>query len=156
MTLQNCENEQALLAELQNGSLSGELVAHLESCPLCREIVMTVEGLRPEAARLDRSLRPPDSAMIFRRAQQRAREEALARATLPIRITLACAVVVSILSAPWLIAYLMRLPWELSLLRPVYFLQRNLPDALPGSLLIGMAATLLCIALSSWFVLREE
>jgi hypothetical protein len=42
------------------------------------------------------------------------------------------------------------------LLRPVYFLQRNLPDTLPGSLVIGMTATLLCIALSSWFILREE
>jgi len=42
------------------------------------------------------------------------------------------------------------------LLRPVYFLQRNLPDALSGSTVMGMAATLLCIALSSWFVLRQE
>ena len=156
MTPQICEKEQAVLAALQNGNLSGELVVHLESCPLCSEIVMTVEGLRPEAARLDNNLRPPDPATIFRRAQQRAREEALARATLPIRITLACTVVLSILSAPWLIAYLMRLPWEVPLLRPVYFLQRNLPDALSGSTVMGMAATLLCIALSSWFVLREE
>jgi hypothetical protein len=156
MTLQNCENEQAVLEELQNGNLSGELLAHVESCPLCSEIVMAVEVLRPEAARLDRSLRPPDATMIFRQAQQRAREEALARATLPIRITLACTVIVCILSAPWLIAYLMRLPWALSLLRPVYFLQRSLPDALPGTLVIGMAATLVCVALSSWFVLREE
>ena len=156
MTPQICENEQAVLSALQQGNLSSELFVHFESCPVCSEIVMTVEGLRPEAARLDSSLRPPNPAMIFRRAQQRAREEALARATLPIRITLACTVVVSILSAPWLIAYLMKLPWELPLLRPVYFLQRNLPDALPGSPVIGMAATLLCIALSSWFVLREE
>jgi hypothetical protein len=94
--------------------------------------------------------------MIFRRAQQRAREDALARATLPIRITLACTVVVSMLSAPWLIAYLMRLPWELPLLRPVYFLQRNLPDAVPAGIAFGMGATLLCIALSSWFILRQE
>jgi len=156
MTPQICEKEHAVLAALQNGNLSGELVVHLESCPLCSEIVMTVEGLRPEAARLDNNLRPPDPATIFRRAQQRAREEALARATLPIRITLACTVVLSILSAPWLIAYLMRLPWEVPLLRPVYFLQRNLPDALSGSTVMGMAATLLCIALSSWLVLREE
>ena len=156
MTLGICEKEQAVSVALQQGNLSSELLAHLESCPVCSEIVMTVEGLRPEAARLDRSLQPPDPTMIFRRALQRAREEALARATLPIRITLACTVVVSILSAPWLIAYLMRLPWELPLLRPVYFLQRNLPDALPGSLVIAMAATLLCLALSSWFVLREE
>ena len=156
MTLQTCEKEQAISAALQQGNLSSDLLAHLESCPLCGEIVMTVEGLRSQAARLDSSLRPPDPAMIFRRAQQRAREKALARATLPIRITLACTVVLSILSAPWLIAYLMRLPWEVPLLRPVYFLQRNLPDALSGSTVMGMAATLLCIALSSWFVLREE
>ena len=156
MTLGICEKEQAVSVALQQGNLSSELLAHLESCPVCSEIVMTVEGLRPEAARLDSSLQPPDPTMIFRRAQQRAREEALARATLPIRITLACTVVVSILSAPWLVASLMRLPWELPLLRPVYFLQRNLPDALSGSTVMGMAATLLCIALSSWFVLREE
>jgi hypothetical protein len=156
MTLQICEKEQAVLTALQQGNLSSELFVHFESCPACSEIVITVEGLRPEADRLDSSLRPPNPAMIFRRAQQRAREDALARATLPIRITLACTVIVSILSAPWLIAYLMRLPWEVPLLRPVYFLQRNLPDAVPGSLLTGMAATLLCVALSSWFILREE
>ncbi len=156
MTPQICEKEQAVLAALQQGNLSSDLFVHFESCPVCSEIVMTVEGLRPEAARLDSNLRPPNPAVIFRRAQQRAREEALARATLPIRITLACTVAVSILSAPWLIAYLMKLPWELPLLRPVYLLQRNLPDALPGTLVIGLAATLLCIALSSWFVLRED
>jgi hypothetical protein len=156
MTPQICEKDHAVLAALQNGNLSGELLAHVESCPLCSEIVMAVEGLTPEAASLDRSLLPPDPTMIFRQAQQRAREEALARATLPIRITLACTVVFSILSAPWLIAYIRRLPWELPLLRPVYFLQRNLPGAVSESTVIGMAATLLCIALSSWFVLREE
>lgn len=156
MTPQICDKEQAVLGALQNGNLSGELLAHLESCPLCSEIVMTVEGLRPEAARLDSSLRSPDPAIIFRRAQQRAREEALARATLPIRITLACTVVLSILSAPWLVAYLMKLQWEFRLLRPLYILGKNLPDALSGSTVTGMVATLLCIALSSWFVLREE
>jgi hypothetical protein len=156
MTPQICEKEQAVLAALQNGNLGGGLLVHLETCPLCSEMAMTVEVLRPEAARLEESLKPPDPAIIFRRAQQCAREEALARATLPIRITLACTAFVSILSAPWLVAYCMRLPWESLLLRPVYFLQRNLPDALPGSLVIGMAATLVCVALSSWFVLREE
>jgi len=156
MTPQICETEHAVLAALQSGNLSGDLLVHLETFPLCSEMAMTVEELRPEAARLEESLKPPDPAIIFRGAQQRAREEELARATLPIRITLACTVVVSILSAPWLIAYLMKLPWELPLLRPVYFLQRNLPDTLPGSLVIGMTATLLCIALSSWFILREE
>ena len=156
MTPQICEKEQAVLAALQNGNLRGDLLVHLETCPLCSEMAMAVEVLGPEAARLERSLNPPDPALIFRRAQQRAREEALARATLPIRITLACTVVVSILSTPSLVAYCMRLPWESLLLRPVYFLQRNLPDALPGSMVIGMAATLVCVALSSWFVLREE
>ncbi len=156
MTPQICEKEQTVLAALQNGNLSGDLRVHLETCPLCNEMAMTVEGLRPEAARLEKSLNPPDPALIFRRAQQRAREEALARATLPIRITLACTVFVSILSAPWLVAYFMRLPWEFPLLKPIYFLERNWLDALSGSTVIGMAATLLCIALSSWLVLREE
>jgi hypothetical protein len=156
MTPQICGTEQAVLAALRNGNLSGDLLVHLETCPLCSEMAMTVEVLRPEAARVEGGLKPPDPAIILRRAQQRAREEALARATLPIRVTLACTVFVSILSAPWLVAYCMRLPWEFLLLRPVYFLQRNLPDALPGSLVIGMAATLVCVALSSWLVLREE
>jgi hypothetical protein len=156
MTLHTCEKEQAVLAALQNGNLSGELFVHLESCPLCAEIVMAVEGLRREAARLDRSLQAPDPTMILRRAQQRARDEAVARATLPIRITLACTVLVSVLSAPWLVAYLMRLRWELSGLDHFYFLQRNWPEALSGGTVVSMAATLLCIGLSSWFVLRED
>lgn len=155
MTLQICEKEQTVWAALQNGNLSGDLRVHLETCPLCNEMAMTVEELRPEAARLEKSLNPPDPALIFRRAQQRAREEALARATLPIRITLACTVFVSILSAPWLVAYFMRLPW-VPPLRPLNFLERNWLDVLSASTIIGMAATLLCIALSSWFVLREE
>lgn len=156
MTLQICEQEQAVLAALQNCNLGGNLLVHLETCPVCSEMAMTVEVLRAEAARLEESLKPPDPAMIFRRARQCAREEALARATLPIRITLACTVFVSILSAPWLFAYCMRLPWDFLLLRPIYFLQRNLPNALPGSVVVGMAATLVCVALSSWLVLREE
>ena len=157
MRPQICEKEQAVLAALQNGNLSGELFDHVETCPICGETVITVEELRPEAARLERSLNPPDYyAMILRRAKQRAREEAVARATLPIRVALGCTVLVSIVSTPWLVAYLMRLRWELPLLSPVYILQRNWPGALSGSIAIDMAITLLCIALSSWFVLREE
>ena len=68
MTPQICEKEQAVLAALQQGNLSGDLFVHFESCPVCSEIVMTVEGLRPEAARLDSNLRPPNPAVIFRQS----------------------------------------------------------------------------------------
>ena len=155
MNIQACEKEQAVIAALQNGNISGDLLVHVEICPVCGEILMTVEALRQEAACLDQTLSPPDAGVILRRAQQRARQEALARATLPIRIALACTFVVTILSTPWLVAYFMRRRWEFPFLRSPS-LDGNWLDALSGTTVIALVGTLLCIGLSSWFVLREE
>lgn len=155
MNAQACDKEQAVITALQSGNVSGDLLLHIESCRVCREVLMTAEALRYESACLDKTLSPPDAGVILRRAQQRARQEALARATLPIRIALACTLVVTILSAPWLFAYLVRLSWGFPFLRSPW-LNGNWLNALSGTTAMGMVATLLCIGLSSWFVFREE
>jgi hypothetical protein len=151
-----CEKEWVVIAALHRGSLSDDLFLHAESCPICNESLMTAEALKDEAASLETKLRPPDPAVILCRAQQRAREQALARATWPIRVPLACTAVITVVSTPWIFAYVMRLPWILPFFKSLSFREGNWFAPLSGITPVVMAATLICIALSSWFVLREE
>lgn len=156
-----CEKEQALVAALHSGMLNDELLVHAGSCAVCSEILLVTELLRTEflqdeSAALD--LPVPDATMIWRKAQARARERALARATYPIRMARTSACALAILAAPWILVELSRRPWWLQNLGLTHFVSRdvNWLAALTGTMLVGMTATFLGIALSSWYILRQE
>ena len=168
-----CEKELELLAALRAGTLNAELLGHAGSCPACLEVVLVAEFLREEGRCLDRQLTPSNPAAIWRKAQARAREKALVKATLPIRIARTCAYAVAVLAAPWIVLELAGRPsWlpDLGLRHLIStclasvnsgsialtHVDANWMAALTGTMLVGITATFLGIALSSWYMLREE
>ena len=163
----DCQKEQELVAALRGGTLNPELLGHAASCPVCSDVLLIAEFLLKESASLDPELRLPDAAVIWRKAQTRAREKAFAKATLPIRIARACAYVFALVATPWIVLEFSAQPsWlpDLGLrhLTSMDFTSMALTSmdgnrlaALTGTMLIGITATLLGLALSSWYMLRE-
>jgi hypothetical protein len=163
-----CQMEQELVEALHGGTLSAELLGHAGSCPICSEVLLVAEFLREESRCLDRELVPADATVIWRKAQARAREKALAKATLPIRVTCTCAYVLAVLAAPWIVLDFSAQPSWLPNLGSRHLISITLSSidltpingnwlpALTGTMLVGFTATFLGIALSSWYILREE
>ena len=158
MKNQYCEKEQAMVAASHAGALNADLLAHAAGCVFCSEALLVTDFLREESASLDRELRTPEAALIWRKAQSRAREKALTRASLPIRIARACAYALAILAAPRIVLELSRRPaWLPNLgLKHLASMDGNWLAALTGTTLLGITATFLCITLSSWYMLRAE
>jgi hypothetical protein len=161
MNFNDCAKEQAVVAALQSGMLDDELLSHAGSCAVCSEVLLVTEFLRTEFLRDESAaleLPTPDAAMIWRKAQNRAREKALARATYPIRVARTSACALAILAAPWIVVELAQRPWWLQNLGLTHFVSMdvNWLAAVTGTMLAGMTATFLCIALSSWYILRQE
>jgi hypothetical protein len=166
-----CEKEQELVAALHGGTLNAGLLGHAGSCPVCCEVLLVAGFLREESASLERELIPPDAAVIWRKAQARAREKAIAKATLPIRIARTCAYALAVLATPWIaLEFSGRPSWlpdlglqhltsvALTPLKAISLTQidANWAAALTGTMLVGITATLFGIALSSWYMLREK
>jgi hypothetical protein len=158
MTEGYCDKEQAVVAAVRSGTLNADLLGHAGGCPVCSEALLVTEFLREESTCLEHELYTPDAAVLWRKAQTRAREKALARATLPIRITRTCTYALAILATPWIVLEFSRRPsWWSSLgLKHLAPMDGNWFVALTGTTLLGVTATFLCIALSSWYMLREE
>jgi len=153
-----CEQEPALVAAVRSGALNSELLGHAGICPVCSEVLLVSEFLRDDSASLDRELSNPHASVIWRKAQARAREKALARATLPIRIARTCAYALAILAAPWIVLEFSRQPSWLPALgfKHLAVIDGNWLAALTGTALVGVTVTFLGIALSSWYILRKE
>jgi hypothetical protein len=155
-----CETEQQVVAALRASSPDAEILGHARSCPVCSEVMLVAEFLREEANLSGHQLSAlPDAALIWRKAQALAREKALARAILPIRIARISTFAIAVLAAPWLILATHRLrPWMADLW------QRHVPstnhlwpsDLNQTAILLAITGTLISIGLSSWYMLREE
>jgi hypothetical protein len=188
MNRSDCEKEPQILEAIRSGDASPDIVAHAQTCPTCSEIWLVASFLREEtnlAAHEVNTL--PDPGLIWRKAQGRAREQALAKATLPIRIMRTCAIVLAIFAMPWLISPLTHVPawlhelgfgrFSLNQLWPTQgganqdWISQNLINlgwtsqswldhiwlgAFTGATLVGISATLACIAVGSWYMLREK
>jgi hypothetical protein len=156
MNFQVCEKEHAIIEASQQGALTPELLVHVGHCQVCREVLSVSEVLQAEAVSLDKNLRPPDALLIWHRAQQKARQDAIAKATLPIRIAIVCAVIVAIAFLPWLASYVKELSLKVSVLKSVPSLNTNWLAIFSGTNGLALAAAFIFIGLSSWFVLWEK
>jgi hypothetical protein len=155
-----CEKEQQVVAALCGSSRDAEILGHAGRCPVCSEVLLVSEFLRESTQLAAHELSAlPDAALIWRKAQALAREKALVRATLPIRIARISAFVVAVLAAPWLIFESHQL-WPVMpdfWPRHLSFTNRLWPsDSSETALPLALAATIICIGLSSWYMLREE
>jgi predicted anti-sigma-YlaC factor YlaD len=68
------------------------LSAHVASCLACRDLVLVAGSLRRDRRELDRAATPPTSAIVWWRAQMRARHEAAHAADRPITVVQALAI----------------------------------------------------------------
>jgi hypothetical protein len=148
-----CEKEQLVVAAVCANSHDVEILTHARNCLVCSEVLLVTESLLEGTELTSNELRGlPDAAVIWRKGQVAARETALARATLPIRIARICSLVVAVLAAPWVLVESSPL-WT----APLGSVNWRWPSALNEMVLLLMiTGTILCIGLSSWYMLREE
>ncbi len=158
MSQHYCEQEQTVVTALHSGALNAELLAHAGSCPVCSDVLLVTQFLREDAAHLEHELRTTDATAIWAKAKVMAREKALARAVLPIRIARTCAYALAILAAPWIaFEFSLRPPWLPNFgLKHLSAIDGTWLAALTGTTLVGITVMFICIALSSWYMLRAE
>ena len=151
-----CTREQKVVAAVHAGSLPDELQAHVAGCDVCAEVMLVAGMLHQEVAAASNS-QPPDASLIWRRAQDSARQQALAKATAPIRIARICAAIVALITVPWLATYLSAPSWFPDLgtqhLPPI---TRALSSALTPITFLSLGISFICMLLTSWYVLRQE
>ncbi len=157
MNSPHCEKEEKVFSALRTGALDASLLDHARRCAACSDVLLVATRMGEEAAPPDDTLDSlPDPGLIWRRAQTNAREKALARAAMPIRVMRACAAVLAIFASPWLVFQLLHPPawiFALGFGRPLA-IEGGWATALTGTILLG--ATLACIAAGSWYMLREK
>jgi len=98
MKVPRCDREQAVTEMLRRGhwpeACDPALCAHVETCPVCSEVVSVGQLLREEQASLLADMKLPDAGLVWWKAQLRARREAAELATRPIalaeKFALAC------------------------------------------------------------------
>lgn len=155
-----CDKEQQVTAALCASSPDSESLSHARSCPVCSEVLQVSDFLRKETSLAQHELNAlPDPALIWRKTQAAAREKALLRATLPIRIARISALAVAVLSAPRLILESHQLqPWMADLWpRHLSFASGLWPsDMNQIALLLALTGALICIGLSSWYMLQKD
>jgi len=148
------------LPPLCGNSRDAGILGHARSCPVCSEVLLVAEFLRESAQLATHELSAlPDAALIWGKAQNLAREKALLRPTLPIRIVRISAFVVAVLAAPRLILESHQLwpPMADLWLRHLSSTNRLwASDFNETVLVLAITDTIICIGLSSWYMLREE
>lgn len=156
MKFQFCEHEQAVGVAAQQGNLTEELLTHARGCKVCHDIVWIAAALQAHALDRDERLRPPDSVIVWERAQQAARQQAIAKAALPIRMALAGSAIVSILSLPWLLRFIRDAVFKFPIVRSGTPVNTDWIATLSGATGFALSATVICIAVSSWLLARQE
>ena len=152
----SCDREREVVGALRSGALGPELLRHVATCAVCAEVVAVTTFLQEES-RLANDSPLPDASFIWRKAQIRARREALANATRPIRVFTNLAYVAATVVVLWLMVNVAGLPAWLSDLAnhsaPVTHLASGY---LSGTILLGGAGTLLCAFLGSSYLLLSD
>jgi len=152
-----CEKAQGIAVAVRSGTLPEDLRDHIAICKTCAEVMLVTSLLHQEIVPATAKLNPPDAALIWRRAQDAARRKALTKATAPIRIARMWALLVALASTPWLLTSMSMPSWLLDFgLQRLGVLTRALSGALTSTTLLGVGASLICMLLSSWYVLRQD
>jgi hypothetical protein len=151
-----CAREPEVVAALLNGALPHDLQAHAHACEVCSEVVKVAGALLNELSP-SAELRPPDASVVWRRAQSAAREQAIAKATQPIRIVRISTVVAAAVALPWLALGSPKFAsWIPDFTRHIGTVDQSLSSAATGTILLGAIGSVLLVTLSSWYMLRHQ
>lgn len=154
MKTNSCDKEQTVVSALLTGTLPDDVRAHVSVCEECAEVMLVAQSLWQEVIPALGELYLPDASRVWRRAQAFARQRAIAKATQPIRVARIAAYVTAVIAMPWaILTFLNSAP---TFVRHLWKPDRPLSDALTGTIPLGIAACLIFVSLSSWFVLRQE
>jgi len=157
MNSNTCTQESDVIAALLDGTLPDDLRAHVSICEVCSEITQVTQALAQEVAPAFAKLRPPDATVVWRRAQSINREQAIAKATQPIRIAHISTCVAAVIALPWLIVSSANSSsWISNVAAPLKSVDTSFSSTATATILLGAIGSLVLITLSSWFVLRED
>jgi hypothetical protein len=159
MDKQYCEKEHEVVAALRGFATDAAIFGHAHECPVCSEVLLVGGLLQEESRRADHELSSlPAASSVWEKAQARAREMTLRKATLPIRIMRTCAYALAILASPWLAFQLHHARLSMPNLGIAYSLwtDGSWLAAFTGTTLVGFSLTIVCLGLSSWYMLREK
>jgi hypothetical protein len=153
MNEHDCDKEQEVAAALAGGASDPAILDHARNCAVCSEILLLAEFLREAAQLAPHEIENlPDATLVWRKAQAMAREKALARATLPIRVVRTAACAAGVLAAPLLLLESQRL-WPS--LTNAWLAHLSSASSNEPVLLLAITGAILSIALSSWYILRD-
>ena len=161
MNRTSCKQEDETSAAALTGTLGPEIVSHAKRCPVCSDILL-VAGLlnNHSSTNLERTA-PPDPGLIWQQARSQARQESLRVALRPIRFMTIVAIL-AFACSPWLRFMLpmskeFSASWSRTLDSTAAFVSKiSLSPPTETTLLLGFAATTVLLALSSWYLLRQE
>jgi hypothetical protein len=95
-----CPRESELWEAIAAGrwpdATNADLWSHVNECPTCRDVALVSASLSSEGLSARREAAPPTAAVVWWRAQMRARQEAASRAARPITIVQGVAVACAI------------------------------------------------------------
>jgi len=149
-----CDREFQVATAIRTTNYDPEIMEHTHACPICSEVLLVTNIFGAEMQLANHEFASlPDAGLMWQKAQAKVHEDATVKATRPIQLARMCAVVVGIFSALWLIFELRQLPhWATDL----GFKTVISSSVFSSTTLVGMIGALICIALSSWYMLREE
>lgn len=102
MNASPCKYEEEVMAVLRSGPLSPELQAHMTGCVECSEAMLVASCLQHHAKSMG-EVSIPSADLVWRRAWQRSRAEAAARAARPIQLVIHAGIAATIMAAFWMI-----------------------------------------------------
>jgi hypothetical protein len=160
MKVETCPREAELVDAIASGTwptcADPELCAHVDHCPVCADVLAVAAAMREEHALACREARVPSAAVVWWRAQVRAREEAARAAARPITLVqvvagacgLAATLTLGSLVSPWLLAAVR------TLLSPSWGLGDLMAAGAPSlAAMMSQGGLALVLAAGAWLVL---
>lgn len=157
-----CEKEQQTSAAVRSRTIDRDTSLHAQTCQVCSDILLVGKFLNDDCPLADHERTAvPDPTFIWRKAQLRANKEALRIALRPIRYmkVLAC---IAFACSPWLRLLLpigreLTVSWSQTLDLNLAYASKLWPViANESTVLLGAVGTIILLALSSWYMLRQE
>jgi hypothetical protein len=167
MNVPTCAREAEALETVLGGGwpscVDADLRAHVESCPVCADVVLVAVAMRDEQALACQQAQVPSAGLVWWRAERRARQEAARTAARPmtfVQVIAATCGVGAVATLGGLVS-----PWMRSMLSGLVDLRTYIPeiDARPLAALVPDGVQLqglvsqggvgLLLALGAWLVL---